>query len=89
MKSFSTTLICAGFALAAAGAFAQDATKKNETMPKDGMSKDMTMQECRDHMAMVKKDGAAMKKDEAMMKQEAKCVDMMKKDSTAAEPMKK
>ena len=38
----------------------------------------MTMQECKDHMAMAKKDG--MKKDDAMMKKDATCADMMKKD---------
>ena len=43
-------------------------------MAKDPM-KAPTMQECKDLMAM-KKDG--MKKDDAMMKKEAACNDMMK-----------
>ena len=56
------------------------------------MGKPMTMQECKDHMAMTKKDG--MKKDDAMMKKDTMCADMMKKDGamhpgTASEPMKK
>ena len=55
------------------------------------------MQECKDHMAMAKKDG--MKKDDAMMKKDAMCADMMKKDgdeegrrdamTKKEEPMKK
>jgi hypothetical protein len=55
----------------------------------------MTMQECKDHMAMAKKDG--MKKDDASMKKDAACADMMKQDSKKKddammkkeEPMKK
>ena len=66
--------------------------KKNDAVAKDGMGKPMTMQECKDHMAMTKKDG--MKKDDAMMKKDTMCADMMKKDGamhpgTASEPMKK
>jgi len=63
----------------------------------DGMMKKetMTMQECKDHMAMAKKDGT--KKDDAMMKKDATCADMMKKDgmkkedamTKKEEPMKK
>ena len=49
-------------------------------MAKDPMMKAPTMQECKDMMAM-KKDG--MKKDDAMMKKEAACNDMMKKDGGA------
>jgi len=55
----------------------------------------MTQQECKDHMAMAKKDGT--KKDDAMMKKDATCADMMKKDgmkkddamTKKEEPMKK
>ena len=93
MNSLSASLICACIALAAGTASAQDATKKDDTMPKGGMmKKDMTMQECKDHMAMSKKDGMkkdAPKKDDAMMKQEAMCADMMKKEGTSSDPMKK
>ena len=52
----------------------------------DGMMKKeaaMTMQQCKDHMAMSKKDG--MKKDDAMMKKDAMCADMMKKDGDEEE----
>jgi len=63
-------------ALAAGGVAAQDAMKK-APMKGDMMSKPMTMQECKDHMAMAKKDG---KKDDAMMKKDAMCKDMMDKD---------
>lgn len=42
---------------------------------KDGMSKPMTAQECKDHMAMAKKDGT--KKDAA---KDAACAEMMNKD---------
>jgi len=72
--------MCASMALAATAAMAQD-TMKKDAMPKDGMAQPMTMQQCKDYMAMAKdgtKDG--MKKDEAMMKKDAACADMMKKD---------
>ncbi|MBC8058590.1 MAG: hypothetical protein H7Y61_18625 [Rhizobiales bacterium] len=93
MTYLSRTLMCACFAMAASSTFAQDAMKKNEPM-KDGMKKEMTMQECKDHMAMAKKDG--MKKDDAMMKSDKTCSDMMKKDggmmnkgTPPVDPMKK
>lgn len=90
MNTLSKTLMCACIALSAGASFAQDAMKKN-----DGMAhKEMTMQECKDHMAMAKKDG--MKKDDAMMKKDTMCHDMMKKDGAmmkkdgmAPDPMKK
>jgi len=91
MNSISKTLMCACLAVAASAgtSFAQDAMKKDEPMAKDGMmKKEMTMQECKDHMAMTKKDG--MKKDDAMMKKDTMCADMMKKDGMKKdEPMKK
>ncbi len=94
MNAFSKTLMCACIALASTASFAQDATKKNEPMAKDGMmKKDMTMQECKDHMAMAKKDGMA--KDDASTKKHTMCNDMMKndpmmkKDATTGEPAKK
>ena len=86
---------------AAGSALAMDDMKKGDTKAKDGMGKNtMTMQQCKDHMAMSKKDG--MKKDDAMMKMDTMCGDMMKKDgmtksgdgamqpgSMASSPMKK
>jgi hypothetical protein len=89
MKAFTTTLMCACLALAAGPATAADdamsktpdTMTKNGAMNKDGMADKnmMTLQQCKDHMAMSKKDG--MKKDDAMMKNDAMCDDMMKKDS--------
>ena len=92
MKTFAATLLSGCLALTAAGAIAADDMKKT-----DPMKKEMTMQECKDHMAMAKKDDATMKKDDATMKKDAMCADMMKKDSMKKddatmkkeEPMKK
>ncbi len=86
MKTLATAVMCACMALAAGGAAAQDA--KKDAMPKDSMMK-MTMQECKDHMAMSTKAGT--KKDDAMMKKDTMCADMMKKEGTAKkdEPVKK
>ena len=75
MNKFVTAALTTGLLFAAGTTFAQDAMKKDEPM----MKKDMTMQECKSHMAMEKKDG--MKKDDAMMmKKHDMCADMMKKD---------
>lgn len=94
MKALTLTIASVCFAAAAASAGAADDTmmKKNNAMAKDGMDKPMTMQDCKDHVAMAKKDG--MKKDDAMMKKDTMCADMMKKDGTmqpgmTSEPMKK
>ena len=75
MKTVVTILTCVCLALVAGGAAAQGAMKK-DSMAKDSMGKSMTMQECKDHMAMSTKAGA--KKDDAMMKKDATCADMMK-----------
>ena len=45
----------------------------------DMMKKDMSVQECKDYMAMAKKDTMT-KKDDAMMKKDAACEEMVKKD---------
>jgi hypothetical protein len=75
MKNLTPALLAGCLAFAASGAFAMDDMKKGDAM----MKKDsMTMQQCKDHMAMAKKDG--MKKDDAMMKKDAMCADMMKND---------
>ncbi|MEP6739872.1 MAG: hypothetical protein ABJA61_05805 [Caldimonas sp.] len=75
MKTLATTIAATCLALVAGTAFAADDMKKPDAM----MKKDtMTMQECKDHVAMAKKDG--MKKDDAMMKKDAMCADMMKND---------
>ena len=99
MNTFATTLACACIALAAGTANAMDAAKKSDSMPADGMMKhDMTRQECKDHLAMARKDG--MNRDDAMKSHDAMCSSMMKKgakrmhkgsmhkDSMHKEPMK-
>jgi hypothetical protein len=74
------TLLSAFVVAAAFSGCAQDKMMmKDDGMAKDGMmKKEMSMQECKDHMAM-QKDGATMKKDDAMMKKDTMCADMMKK----------
>jgi hypothetical protein len=87
MKALNTVLLSASLIVLVGTAAAADDMKKGDAM----MKKDMTMQECKDHMAMAKKDG--MKKDGAMMKKDTMCADMMKKDNmmkpgmAASEPM--
>lgn len=83
MNAFMTTFLATCIALTAGSAMAQDAMKKDDPM----MKKDMTVQECKDHMAMAKKDG--MKKDDAMMKKDTMCADMMKKEGMANDGMMK
>lgn len=81
MKILLTSLSVAFLALAAGGATAQETMKKGSTPAKDSMmAKPMTMQECKDHMAMSAK---AAKKDDAMMKKDAACSEMMKKEGAA------
>jgi hypothetical protein len=102
MKLLANSLMCAVIALSSTASFAQDAAKPAQGMPKDGMAKkEMTSEECKAHMAAMKKDGSmkdgagnvmnkdGTKRDEAMAKNDAMCADMMKKNSLPAEPMKK
>lgn len=102
MKLLANSLMCAVIALSATASFAQDAAKPTQGMPKDGMAKkEMTTDDCKAHMAAMKKDGAmkdgagnvmnkdGTKRDEAMAKHDSMCADMMKKDSMPAAPMKK
>lgn len=64
------------------------AMSHSEKKPDAAMAKDtMTMQQCKDHMAMAKKDG--MKKDDAMMKKDSMCADMMKKEEAKKDAPKK
>jgi len=87
MKTLAIAVMCACMALATS-AGAQDPAKKTDAMTKDAM-KPMTMQDCKDYMAMAKD---ATKKDE---KKDTMCADMMKKegamkkDAMPAEPAKK
>ena len=93
MRTLAATLICCA-SLTGAGAFAASHTEMGASAPMaaDGMmKKEMSMQECKDHMAMAKKDTMA-KKDDATMKKEAACEEMMKKEGSTMkkeEPMKK
>ena len=83
MKTLAATLMCACMAFAAGSAVAASHTEKGASAPmaKDAMMmKEMSMQDCKDHMAMAKKGDAMAKKDDAMMKKDAMCDDMMKKD---------
>ena len=70
---FSTAL-----SMTAGLAVAQDAMKKD-----GAMSKDMTMEQCKDHMAMQKTE---MKKDDMSMKKDTMCADMMKKHDSMMKP---
>ena len=83
MRSSITALFSTTLVLAAGASFAQDAMKKDDTMAKDTMG--MTLKDCQDHMAMQKKE---MKKDEASMKKDAACADMMNKDAMKKDSMK-
>ena len=83
MKTIATTLMSACLALAAGSALAQD-KPKNDAMSREGAAdKQMTMQECKDHMTMSKREGAT--KDAAMMKKDRMCADMMKKEGMSDE----
>ena len=87
MIKLATTVFCTLSLAAGVASAASHMEKKADT----AMAKDtMTMQQCKDHMAMAKKDG---KKDDAMMKKDATCADMMKKDGSmkkdATAPAKK
>jgi|KBSMisStaDraftv2_1062788.scaffolds.fasta_scaffold10878_6 hypothetical protein len=99
MRTLAATFVCAGLA-AAGSAFAASHTEKGASAPMaqgDMMKKDMSVQECKDYMAMAKKDTMT-KKDDAMMKKDAACDEMVKKDEMMKkdgammkkdEPMKK
>ena len=67
--------------LVACCAFAGTAWAADDMKKADGMMKkeSMSLQECKDHVAMAGPD--AMKKDGAMAKQDAACADMIKKDA--------
>ena len=101
MRTLVAALFCCiatGFA--GAPAVAASHAEKGASAPManaDSMKKEMSLQECRDTMAMAKKDTMA-RKDDAMMKKEAACAEMVKKDDMMKkdgammkkdEPMKK
>jgi len=100
MRPLAATLACASLGLFAGSAFAASHMEKGASAPMahgDMVKKDLSLQECKDHMAMAKKDTMA-KKEDAMMKKDAACAEMVKKDETMKkdgammkkdEPMKK
>jgi hypothetical protein len=73
MNTFRHALMGTCLALAASGAFAQDAMKKDMPM------KDMTMADCKKMMEMDKKE-TTKQEDAVMMSKRQQCTDMMKKD---------
>ena len=100
MKTLVATLSCCiglGFA---GGAWSASHAETGASAPMakgDTMKKEMSMQECKEYMATAAKDTMA-KKDDAMMKKDAACAEMMKKDDMKKrdgammkkdEPMKK
>ena len=94
MRPLAATLACASLGLFAGSAFAASHMEKGASAPMAGagtMKKEMSMQECKDHMAMAGKVTMA-KKDDAMMKKDAACAEMIRKDGAMMkkdEPMKK
>ena len=93
MKVFTITLLSIGMVLAVGSASAEDSMKKDGMAKDSGTTMAMTMQQCKEHMAM---SSAGAKKDDAQMKKDAMCSDLMKKggagmtkSGTAGEPMKK
>ncbi len=76
MKTIATALACACMALGAASVSAQESVKKDGPMPQGAM-KEMTMQECKDHMAMSK---TMTPKSEEISKLDETCAAMMEKE---------
>ena len=88
MKTLTTALISGCLALAGGISSAQDTVKKEGAASAPSLNSNWTVKDCKDYMAMPKKDG--MNKDEAM-KKDAECAEIMKKGDTSVEqdPMKK
>ncbi len=82
MNRFATATLSACFLFAASSAWSQDAVKKDDP----AMSRDMTVQDCKDYMIMSRKET---KKDESMSKMDAMCADMIKRDSMKKDGMKR
>ena len=58
MKLLANTLICSVIAFTATTSFAQEGSKKSETMPKEEMMKKrMATEDCKAHMTSMKRDG--------------------------------
>lgn len=78
MKTMTRTVLCACLSLGAAGAFCQGSQGDSKAAADRTMNKDWTIQECRDYMANP--DRAAPRNDDATVKHEARCAEMMKND---------
>lgn len=101
MKLLATSLLCAAMALSTGASFAQDSSKPAGASTDSTMGKEMTSDDCKAHMASMKKDGVmkdsagnvmnkdGTKRDETMMKNDAKCSEMMNKGGMPADSMKK
>ncbi|WP_457102142.1 hypothetical protein [Microbacterium sp. P5_E9] len=93
MKVIATTWLGGALMLASISASAQDAAKKDGTPKDSGTTMVMTMQQCKQHMAISEKAGA--KKDDAMVKKDTMCNELMNqsggmsKGGMTGEPMKK
>ena len=94
MRTLVATFFCCAAVGLSGASFAASHMEKGASAPMakgETMKKEMSMQECKDHMAMSGKDTMA-KKDDAMMKKDAACAEMIKKDGAMMkkdEPMKK
>lgn len=92
MKSIATLLLGTCLLTIAGWTSAQSGNKTDTPQtPQTAMTKTeapMTMQQCKDHMAMAKRTGT-LQKDDAMMKREAACTDMMKKEAPGQQPATK
>jgi hypothetical protein len=90
MSVFNTTALALCLAFSAGTALAQDTPAKSAAGAEG--AKAVTAQECRE-LASAKKDGVA--KDEAAMKKEAACGDLLRKEdalksgASSTEPAKK
>jgi hypothetical protein len=95
LKNYAAVLTCV-VSLVAGAASAADDARKGEPVGKEGvLMKNMTMEECKEHMAMARKDGT--KRDDATLKKDTMCTDMMKKgkdptakkDGPSSDPIKR
>ena len=79
MKTLTRAALCAGLSLCAASAFAQTSQGGSKAAtPGATMNKDWTIQQCKDYMANPNR--AAPRNDDATVKNEARCAEMMKND---------
>ena len=80
MKITTRAVLCACLSLGAASAFAQGSQGDSKAAAEQTMNKDWTIGECRDYMGNPNRSAA--RSDEATLKNEARCAEMMKNDQT-------